>query len=69
VSEIVIDRYSVSVPTDYAETEEELAEVAIDEARERTKLYCIPAEWKAFVVARGYETTFLVTRRRRRTKK
>jgi hypothetical protein len=39
------DYYEIAIPGDCADTIEALANIAIDEARERTRLYCIPALW------------------------
>ena len=62
------DYYTVAVPGDCADTLAELADVAINEARERARLYAIPAEWLA-VVIRGEigdcNVTFRVRRKRR----
>lgn len=64
---IVTDRYRVAVPGDASDTLEYLARLAIDKARERTRLYCIPAEWRAKHISGepgDWEVAFLVTRRR-----
>jgi len=45
------DYYDVEVPGDCADSIEELASIAIDEARERARLYCIPALWTARLIA------------------
>jgi len=41
------NHYKVAVPGDCAETLRELGEIAINEARERARLYCMPATWIA----------------------
>ena len=41
------DYYTIDVPGDCADTIEELAGIAIDEARDRARLYCLPALWTA----------------------
>jgi len=41
------DYYVVDVPGDCADSIDELGDVAIAEARERARLYCIPALWLA----------------------
>lgn len=45
------DYYDVEVPGDCADSVEELGQVAIAEAVDRTRLYCIPAIWSAVLVA------------------
>ena len=63
----VRDYYTVKVPGDAADTIQELAELAINEARERAKLYCIPASWTPTLVSGEVgdcEVTFRVCRRR-----
>jgi hypothetical protein len=68
-SKWVYDYYTVTVPGDLADTLYALAEQAIREAEERTKLYCLPCIWNATRV-RGdvgsYEVTFRVCRKRAR---
>jgi hypothetical protein len=67
----VRDYYTVTVPGDLADTVTDLAVAAINEARERTRLYCIPAEWTATLIAGepgDFEVTFRVVRRRRAAK-
>jgi len=68
-SKIVRDYYRVSIPGDCADTIDELGHIAINEARERAKLYCMPADWRATLV-RGqlgdFEVTFRVVRYRNR---
>lgn len=63
------DYYEVSLPGDWADTLDQLASHAIDEARERTRIYATPATWRAFHV-RGEigdsEVVFKVCRIRRR---
>jgi hypothetical protein len=41
------DYYTVDVPGDCADSLEDLASIAIDECRERARLYCLPALWTA----------------------
>ena len=41
------DYYMVDVPGDCDDSLEGLASIAIAEARERARLYCIPALWTA----------------------
>lgn len=45
------DYYDVEVPGDCADSIEDLAHVAIAEARERAQLYCMPAIWHAVRVS------------------
>ncbi|MGW8177779.1 MAG: hypothetical protein ACWGQW_03180 [bacterium] len=56
---MVRDYYTVKLPIDMVESEPEsfsdedkeyLCDLAINEARERARLYCIPATWVAEVV-------------------
>ena len=70
MSRFVYDYYEVSLPGDIFDGEdalERLANLAIDEARERAKLYCIPAEWTAERISGevgDFEVTFKVRRKR-----
>ena len=41
------DYYDVSVPGDCADSIEELGQIAINEAADRARLYCLPALWTA----------------------
>lgn len=41
------DRYTVSIPGDLADNLEALGDQAITEARERARIYAIPAVWTA----------------------
>ena len=41
------DYYMIDVPGDCDDSLEGLARIAIDEARERARLYCLPALWTA----------------------
>jgi len=66
---IIRDYYTVKVkvPGDMSDRLEDLADQAIAEARERARLYCLPAEWKATRIAGDVgdtEVTFRVCRRR-----
>ena len=45
------DYYEVDVPGDCADSVEELGQIAITEAEDRTRLYCLPALWIATRVA------------------
>ena len=45
------DYYTVDVPGDCADSVAELGSIAIDECRERARLYCIPALWTALRIA------------------
>jgi hypothetical protein len=47
VHKYLYDQYTIDVPGDCAETIQELGEIAINEARERARLYCMPANWTA----------------------
>lgn len=64
------DYYRISIPGDLADSLTELAEHAINEARERARLYCIPCDWEARRVSGevgDHEVRFVVRRRRRRS--
>jgi len=67
---IVYDYYTVAIPGDVFDCEdalERLADLAIDEARERARLYCIPAEWRATLLSGevgDWEVKFRVCRKR-----
>lgn len=65
------DYYDVEVPGDCADSLEELGQVAIAEAAERTRLYCLPAFWMAVRVAGDVGDSmvqFRVCRKRRFTR-
>ncbi len=68
-SKVIRNYYTVNVPGDAFETLEDVTDHAVHEARERAKLYCIPAEWTATVV-RGeigdHEIEVRVCRKRNR---
>jgi len=55
------DYYDVEVYSDCADSIEGLADLAITEARERARLYCIPAIWSARLLAGGLESGDFVT--------
>ena len=62
------DYYSVDVPGDCADDIATLAGYAINEARERARLYCVPAEWSAQLVCGelgDFNVRFRVRRKRR----
>lgn len=64
---IVRDYYLVKIPGDIGQSLEGLADLAINEARERAKLYCMPAEWQATHIAGelgDFEVIFRVRRKR-----
>lgn len=64
---LIRDYYIVKVPGVAAETLDKLADLAIREARDRTKLYCLPAEWTATCISGevgSWEVTFRVRRTR-----
>lgn len=61
------DYYTIGIPGDAFETLKEASDCAIDEARDRASLYCIPCDWCATVISGeigDYEITFRVRRRR-----
>lgn len=71
---LAYDYYTVSVPGDVYDPEDPasmecLGDLAIEEARNRTKLYCSPALWVAERIKGelgDYEVTFRVRRTRRK---
>jgi hypothetical protein len=69
---MIYDYYIIDVPGDCADTIEELADIAILEARERAKLYCMPCDWRATVIEGEvgcFNVRFKVRRRRNRVKR
>lgn len=67
---IVRDYYDVDVPGDLADDLGTLAEQAITEARERARIWAIPAEWTASRVSGDVgdsNVRFRVCRKRNRT--
>lgn len=71
----VYDVYDVAIPGDLLgdnATILELADYAIQGARERTTLYCSPCEWRATRVSGNvgdFEVMFRVVRKRRKAKR
>jgi hypothetical protein len=71
-SNYVRDYYKVAVPGDVFDELNAgtlLAELAINEARDRAKLYCVPALWTAKLISGevgDYEIVFQVVRKRNR---
>ncbi len=62
----VYDYYDIDVPSDLGDEEERL-DCAINEARERTKLYVMPCSWTARLLDdSGYDCIYRVTRKRYR---
>lgn len=75
-SKFVYDYYEVEIPGDVFDGEdslEQLASLAIDEAREKTKLYCTPCVWTSEKVSgevgSSGDVTFRVRRKRLRRSK
>jgi len=69
---MVYDYYIIDVPGDCANTIEELGDIAINEARERAKLYCIPCDWCATAISGevgDFNVRFKVRRRRNKVRK
>jgi hypothetical protein len=65
------DYYDVEVPGDCADSLEELGQVAIAEAMDRARLYCLPALWTAARVTGDvgdWVVQFRVCRKRRFTR-
>ena len=59
------NHYKVTVPGDCADTLKDLGSIAINEARERARLYCLPATWTAIHQkgnVGGWNVTFNVYR-------
>ncbi len=70
MAKIIYDYYTIAVPGDCVSTMSELHSIAIDQARELTRLYCIPAEWTSTLISGeigDYEVTFRVRRRRHKS--
>ena len=71
-SKCVYDYYEIAVPGDAFDGDDaiqQLGSLAIDEARERAKLYCVPAEWTSKLIsgeAGDFECVFQVVRKRNR---
>lgn len=70
---LVYDYYTVRVSgdvydLDYPSAMEELGQLAIEEARERTRLWCFPALWVAEPIA-GELGDYMITFRVRRTRR
>lgn len=66
---LIYDYYEIDVPGDCAGEIGELAEIAINEARERARIYAVPAEWTAKRVSGelgDFNVKFKVTRKRRK---
>ncbi len=68
----VYDYYEISIPGDAFETMEDACDCAINEARDRARLYCMPCMWSAWPI-RGeigsWEIIFKVSRKRNRIAK
>jgi hypothetical protein len=62
----VRDYYTVSIPGDLSDNMRDILEQAIVEAKERTRLYCIPAEWTATRISGEIGDWEIVVRVRRR---
>ena len=63
----IYDYYTVKVPGDLDDNLHDLADHAIQIARDRAKLYCTPCNWTAWLVSGGigdFEVTFRVRRTR-----
>lgn len=63
------DYYQIDIPGDLSDNLEDLANQAIVEAREKAKLYCMPALWTAQHVSGevgDFNVTFRVCRKRNR---
>jgi hypothetical protein len=65
----VRDYYTIAVPGDAFATLEEVKDQAINEARERAKLWCVPCEWSATVVRGEIGDSEITVRVRRRRNK
>lgn len=62
------DYYTVSLPSDlFPDTEDgdnQMINHAIDCAREQSRLYAIPCEWRAKIISTGHDVTYRVCRKR-----
>jgi hypothetical protein len=52
----------VSVPSDAFDSREYEERYAIDQARESSRTWCIPAAWEAQLIREGYENVYRVVR-------
>lgn len=62
---LVRDYYTVSLPGDVFDSLEDLSSLAINEAKEKVRLYCVPAIWTVKVLAGevgDHEVSFRVCR-------
>lgn len=69
MSQFRYDYYDVEVPGDCADSITELGYIAIAEAEDRARLYCLPAIWWATLVAGvvgDWTVRFRVCRKRRK---
>jgi hypothetical protein len=69
MSRFVYDYYDVEVPGDLSDDVEVLGQQAIDEARERARVYALPADWMVTLIkgeVGDFNVTFRVRRRRNR---
>lgn len=67
MSKFRYDYYTVSIPGDLSDDMTVLADQAITEAKERAKLYVMPATWTATRISGeigDHEVTFKVSRKR-----
>lgn len=63
----VYDYYKVLIPNDLSDDPKYAASVAIDQAREQAKLYCIPCEWTATKIGQNaLDDIYRVRRKRNR---
>lgn len=51
MANLVRDYYTVRLPGDACDSLDDLSSMAINEAKERAKLYCVPAMWTVKVLA------------------
>lgn len=68
-----IDYYKITLPSDLIQSPdqwlEQMSAIAINEAKESARLYCVPCTWDCHLVSGGpdtWESTFKVRRRRLR---
>jgi len=47
-AKVRLDQYKVTPPGEASRREQDLLNAAIDQARERAKIYAIPARWTAY---------------------
>lgn len=63
--EVRYDYYTIDVPSDAFVSEADAGHCAINEARDRARIYCMPCDWSATLLSKdGWTMRFRVRRRR-----